>query len=557
MYSVSFTDANTGTAVGGGPTSPATGRILRTIDGGANWTLKTSPIANRTLYGVCFTDANNGTAVGMAGAIIHTSDGGTTWASQASGVTGNLYGVNFTDANTGTAVGAGSLGSGTILRTTDGGATWVPQTAVITSNGFYSVHFTDANNGTAVGQGGVVVHTTDGGANWITQSSGVGWNLQGVCFTDANTGWAVGSGGIIHTTDGGLNWIQQAGGASLYSVSMTDSNTGTAVGVAGKIFHTTDGGVNWIEQISGTSVDLRGITCLPSGSCFAVGKMGTIIGSTIPPAQPSAILGLVNPEVGSSQEYSVVNVAGVTYNWTFPLDWVQTGGGTTNVLTVTVGTSAGDIQVIPSTSYGTGTPRTLAVSPISASKSLNLIVFLEGLYDGAGLMHKAQGIAGDQFPGTTADQVTVELHNATTGALEYSLGNINLSTSGVISGSVPAVHNGSYYIYIIHRNSITVSSVNPVSFAGSSISYDFSTGVTQAFGSNMKDISGVAVAFAGEATQDCGIDSSDMIAVDNDNAAFASGYLVTDINGDGGVDSSDMILVDNNNAAFIGCILPF
>jgi len=204
-------------------------------------------------------------------------------------------------------------------------------------------------------------------------------------------------------------------------------------------------------------------------------------------------------------------------------------------------------------SFGTFTGKEQTAS----SKSLNLIVFLEGLYNGAGLMHKAQGIAGDQFLGTTADKVTVELHNASTGVIEYSLPNIDLSITGVITGSVPSVNNGSYYIYIIHRNSITVSTASPVSFAGSSISYDFSTGVAQAFGSNMKDMSGVAVAFAGEATQDCGIDSSDMIAVDNDNAAFASGYLVTDINGDGGVDSSDMIMVDNNNAAFIGCILPF
>ena len=48
-----------------------------------------------------------------------------------------------------------------------------------------------------------------------------------------------------------------------------------------------------------------------------------------------------------------------------------------------------------------------------------------------------------------------------------------------------------------------------------------------------------------------------MIDCDNDGAIFAGGYLNTDINGDGVVDSSDMIIVDNNNAAFVGCVLPF
>jgi hypothetical protein len=73
----------------------------------------------------------------------------------------------------------------------------------------------------------------------------------------------------------------------------------------------------------------------------------------------------------------------------------------------------------------------------------------------------------------------------------------------------------------------------------------------------MKLKSGVAVFYAGDENQDCGIDSSDMIDIDNENAAFASGYLVTDINGDGNIDSSDMIIVDNNNAAFVGCVLPY
>jgi len=191
------------------------------------------------------------------------------------------------------------------------------------------------------------------------------------------------------------------------------------------------------------------------------------------------------------------------------------------------------------------------------TKALSIKVFLEGLYAGGGVMNKAQGSSGNQFPGTTADQVTVELRNSTTGALVYTLSNVNLSTTGMISGTVPATFSGSYYIYIKHRNSVTTSTASAISFAGGTISYDFSTGVAKAFGSNMKNKSGVAVIFAGDVNLDCGIDSSDMIAVDNDNAAFASGYLPTDVNGDGAIDSSDMIIVDNNNAAFVGCALPF
>ena len=80
------------------------GTIVRTTNGGTNWTSQTSGTTN-DLWGVSFTDANNGTAVGFGGTILRTTNGGTNWTSQSSGTTNNLYGVSFTDANNGTAVG--------------------------------------------------------------------------------------------------------------------------------------------------------------------------------------------------------------------------------------------------------------------------------------------------------------------------------------------------------------------------------------------------------------------------------------------------------------------
>ena len=79
------------------------------------------------------------------------------------------------------------------------------------------------------------------------------------------------------------------------------------------------------------------------------------------PAQPSAVSGDAAPCIGSSQTYSVTNVPGTTYNWTFPAGWTQTGGGTTNSITVTVGSVAGNVQVTPSNFCGDGTPSSLAV----------------------------------------------------------------------------------------------------------------------------------------------------------------------------------------------------
>jgi len=116
LYDVSFTDANTGTAVG------ASGTIVRTTNGGTNWTSQWFVITDY-FSDVSFTDENTGTVVGYSGTILRTTNGGTNWSSQTSGTTYQLTGVYFTDANTGTAVGEG----GTILRTTNGGVTFINQ----------------------------------------------------------------------------------------------------------------------------------------------------------------------------------------------------------------------------------------------------------------------------------------------------------------------------------------------------------------------------------------------------------------------------------------------
>jgi hypothetical protein len=62
--------------------------------------------------------------------------------------------------------------------------------------------------------------------------------------------------------------------------------------------------------------------------------------------------------------------------------------------------------------------------------------------------------------------------------------------------------------------------------------------------------------FSGDVNQDGSVDLTDMIAVDNDNANFFSGYIPTDINGDNQTDLSDMIIADNISSAFISKIVP-
>ena len=80
--------------------------------------------------------------------------------------------------------------------------------------------------------------------------------------------------------------------------------------------------------------------------------------SCVAPLQPSAIVGSMDPAVGSTQTYSVTNVGGITYTWSFPAGWTITSGQGTNSVNVTVGGSNGTISCTPSTACGSGTART-------------------------------------------------------------------------------------------------------------------------------------------------------------------------------------------------------
>lgn len=193
---------------------------------------------------------------------------------------------------------------------------------------------------------------------------------------------------------------------------------------------------------------------------------------------------------------------------------------------------------------------------LPASRNLNLTLMLEGLFNGTS-MNKAQNTGGDQFPGTIADQIALELHNSsfpyTTVGGPYT---VDLNTNGSASLTIPAALNASYYLVVKHRNSLETWSANPVSFAGSSISYSFSTGISQAFGSNLKGMGGLYLIYGGDVNQDGSVDTGDMTPVDNAASEYSIGYLPTDVNGDGVIDTADVTVVDNNGATYVSVSAP-
>ena len=78
-----------------------------------------------------FQKCTTGIAVGYNGTILRTTDGGTNWTPQTSGTTNDLTGVFFSDANTRDCCWLLVVN---ILRTTNGGTNWTTQTSGTTND---------------------------------------------------------------------------------------------------------------------------------------------------------------------------------------------------------------------------------------------------------------------------------------------------------------------------------------------------------------------------------------------------------------------------------------
>ncbi len=200
----------------------------------------------------------------------------------------------------------------------------------------------------------------------------------------------------------------------------------------------------------------------------------------------------------------------------------------------------------------------LTVNPVSTEKTLNLKLFIEGLYSGSSLMNKAKNQTADQFSGTIADKVNIEFHDPLDyPTVVFSANDVSLNTNGTIAlTSIPSGFSGSYYVTVRHRNSIAVTTASPVAFTSGVTSYDFTTSADKAFGSNLKEIGGAFCFFSGDVNQDGIINPADKTLAENEVSGFQEGYLPADINGDGLMDLSDLIMIDNNSHHLVTAQTP-
>ncbi len=164
--------------------------ILRTVDGGKNWSRIVVP-TKAELFHLDFDGKKNGWIVGDAGTILATTDGGRNWTLQYSGTGESLYSVDFRDENDGFAVGT----NGTVLETRDGGQSWKKQN-LNTDRTLFRVDFPKDNDGWIVGSNGVIFRTTNRGTRWTRVAPVTDNSLYGL-YIEKNFGWSVGKNGVV------------------------------------------------------------------------------------------------------------------------------------------------------------------------------------------------------------------------------------------------------------------------------------------------------------------------------------------------------------------------
>ncbi len=304
------------------------GRIYRSLDGGATWqalrtAVGTSQTALPPLRELRFFTAGFGLGVGPGERLYATRDGGETWqeVSPAGAVRPFWRAVLVTGAASAVVLERGREGG--LYATDDAAQTWAKIGVAEPSTPTCSARFFGTDLRWRLGCGGSLQRTENGGVDWQAVGPFGVPSLFAIQFADPATGWALHAHGALRTTDGGGNWsrfdapggedliagslvaadigwaltargtiLRFAGTAAPWRVErrgsddeawhdfqMLDAERGWAVGARGRVLSTANGGAQW--QVRSTLFDetLRAVWFVDRDFGWAVGERGIVLHS--------------------------------------------------------------------------------------------------------------------------------------------------------------------------------------------------------------------------------------------------------------------------------------
>ena len=199
LKSICFIDTLKGFAVGD------SSEILSTIDAGSHWTPVSPPVTNRSFNGVVFLNASTGYIIGgtrdtARTTLLKTIDGGQNWTVLKDAPGGQLNDVIFINASEGYMVGD----SATVLKTTNGGLNWVQQVLpnTVADQQINTIAFSGSGLGVIGGMGAYVeFYTISSLPEATTEGAMLLTDSTAVLFGAINTHGQQAAYSFIYSTD--------------------------------------------------------------------------------------------------------------------------------------------------------------------------------------------------------------------------------------------------------------------------------------------------------------------------------------------------------------------
>ncbi len=267
-----FLDSLTGWAVTPYVNINDTAYVLKTTNGGDNWSFANIRAGQFVGHNkIKFLNSVTGFVCGVSQSsgfkgLSKSIDGGFNWVSlNVPDPTTTYDDMSILNIDT-IWLASSSAPTGGVFRTTNGGVSWTQQLSLGSQNPSHIYMFNARIGFAATGAG--LYKTTNSGINWLVGAGGFFFDMY---FTDSLTGWKCHQL-MEKTTDGGSNWVNQilpSGGNIIFNsmLKFSNINKDTIWGAGGVIyngsgqdramlFRTTNGGNNWLFQVPDTSIHI-------------------------------------------------------------------------------------------------------------------------------------------------------------------------------------------------------------------------------------------------------------------------------------------------------------
>jgi photosystem II stability/assembly factor-like uncharacterized protein len=258
------------------------GCIVYTDDDGRSWRQARVPVSV-TLTAVAFPSPLQGWAAGHFGVVLHTQDGGVTWATQLDGIRAARLRLDQVS-------GRPMSGSGSSAQISDPQG---PQNSTLEAakqlvddgpdKPFLSIHFQSDRQGLVVGAYGLVYKTADGGQTWQPWQDHLdnpdGQHLYAITSHGDRLLLAGEQGYFARSSDSGERFARQktSYAGTLFGLETRDGIHLVAYGLRGNAVFSPDAGGSWEAVKTGVVGAIDGSCVLQSGQYVFVTDRGEVL----------------------------------------------------------------------------------------------------------------------------------------------------------------------------------------------------------------------------------------------------------------------------------------